>query len=244
MHALSAQKILSIWEVGLKQHPIDRYLLILAMAFPEISQEELPVLSIGQRDRYLLAIREATFGTELASFTRCPACQEPLEFTCTTTDITVLPDVEASSQMYQVSIDGYELAFRVPNSLDLAAIVHCSNLIVAQQLLIDRCVLRASRYAVDMTPADLPEAVTRALVEQMAEHDPQAEIQIALTCPACEHCWSQLFDISAFIWVEIAAYAKRLLRETHTLARAYGWREADILALSATRRAFYLEMVT
>lgn len=244
MQALSAQKILSIWEVGLKQHPIDRALTILVMAFPEIPQEELPALSIGRRDRCLLAVREATFGIELASFTRCIACQEQLEFTCPTTDIIIIPDVESGGQTYQMSIDGYELAFRVPNSLDLAAVAHCGNAIVAHQLLIERCVLRVSLHAVDITPADLPEAVTRALVEQMAEHDPQADVQIDLNCPACGHCWSQLFDINAFIWVEIAACAKRLLREAHTLARAYGWREADILALSAARRAFYLEMVT
>ena len=42
---------------------------------------------------------------------------------------------------------------------------------------------------------------------------------------------------------ELATQAKRLLREVHFLARAYGWREADILAMSARRRQAYLEMV-
>jgi hypothetical protein len=53
-----------------------------------------------------------------------------------------------------------------------------------------------------------------------------------------------MFDIGAFLWEEIAAQARRLLREVHTLARAYGWREADILVMSAARRQAYLEMVS
>jgi len=51
------------------------------------------------------------------------------------------------------------------------------------------------------------------------------------------------FDIASFFWAEICVQAKRLLREVHTLARAYGWREMDILSMSPARRQFYLEMV-
>jgi hypothetical protein len=53
-----------------------------------------------------------------------------------------------------------------------------------------------------------------------------------------------LFDIVSFFWTELSAQAKRLLREVHTLARGYGWREADILAMSARRRQLYLDLVT
>ena len=35
----------------------------------------------------------------------------------------------------------------------------------------------------------------------------------------------------------------RLLRQVHTLAMAYGWREIDILSMSALRRQVYLEML-
>jgi hypothetical protein len=37
--------------------------------------------------------------------------------------------------------------------------------------------------------------------------------------------------------------AKAYLNEVHMLAWAYGWREADILAMSSARRQFYLERV-
>ena len=64
-----------------------------------------------------------------------------------------------------------------------------------------------------------------------------------LNCPTCGNQWQLFFDIAAFLWLKIEMQARRLLREVHTLARAYGWREADILALSPWRRQAYLEMI-
>ena len=52
-----------------------------------------------------------------------------------------------------------------------------------------------------------------------------------------------MFDIVSFFWAEIDAWARRVLREVNVLARAYGWRESDILALSPVRRQIYLSMV-
>jgi hypothetical protein len=78
----------------------------------------------------------------------------------------------------------------------------------------------------------------------MAECDPQAEVLLDLACPACDHRWPLLFDATAYLWAEIAVHARRLLREVHLLARAYGWREADVLALSAARRSYYLDLVS
>ena len=76
----------------------------------------------------------------------------------------------------------------------------------------------------------------------MARRDPQAEVLLDLDCPACNHRWQILFDIASFFYAEVSAYAKRLLREVHTLARRYGWREADILSMSTARRQFYIEL--
>ena len=75
----------------------------------------------------------------------------------------------------------------------------------------------------------------------MVEHDPQAEVLMPLTCPNCEHSWHSLFDIVSFFWTELTSQAKQLLQEVHVLARFYGWREADILAMTTVRRRFYLD---
>ena len=73
--------------------------------------------------------------------------------------------------------------------------------------------------------------------------DPQANVQMNLSCVRCGKHWQAVFDIESFLWSEINRWAERLLLEVHQLARAYGWREADILAMSPHRRRFYLDML-
>ena len=52
-----------------------------------------------------------------------------------------------------------------------------------------------------------------------------------------------VLDLLDCAWTVVEAHARRLLGEVHRLARAYGWREHDVLALGAARRAAYLELV-
>jgi hypothetical protein len=50
-------------------------------------------------------------------------------------------------------------------------------------------------------------------------------------------------DPAEFLWAAAEAQARRLLLEVDALARAYGWREPDVLALPPARRRAYLELV-
>ena len=55
--------------------------------------------------------------------------------------------------------------------------------------------------------------------------------------------WEASVDVGSFVWEEIAAEARRVVHEVDRLARAYGWREADILAMTPARRRTYLALV-
>src|SRR6266568_5793654 len=241
MQALSGQEILSIWELGLEQHPLDRALTMLRVAFPEWPWDELVTLSIGQRDDLLLTIRESTFGSRLMGLAVCPECQDRLEFTIEIADIHTAQGVQPVDQEYQLTVDDYELRFRLLNSTDLTAIVGCRDVLTARRLLIERCVVQARQNGAEVDRATLPETVSSALARNMIKYDPQAEVVLDLSCAACGQRWQTLFDIVLFLWSEICAQAKRLLREVHTLAQSYGWHEADILSMSAARRQIYLE---
>ena len=94
-----------------------------------------------------------------------------------------------------------------------------------------------------ISPKELPNEIVEALSRAMLEADPQAEIILAFSCPSCARRWEMLFDITHFFWNEIAAQARRLLREIDALARAYGWNERETLSLSPRRRQSYLELV-
>jgi hypothetical protein len=246
MRGLSETELLHIWEVAWRQHPIERALTILATVWPETSRDKLLALSIGQRDTYLLTVRQATFGAQLVSYAECPACQEHLEFAFTVADILETERAYPSDtdvQLYEAQIDDYTIHFRPPNSEDLMPIVDCSDPAMAYHLLLQCCVVQALREGEDVPLATMPETVLPKIAEYIGECDPQAEVLFTLSCSACSHTWSIVFDIVTFLWSEICVQAKRLLREVHLLASAYGWSEAAILSMSTTRRQFYLEMV-
>ncbi|MBE9199616.1 MULTISPECIES: phage baseplate protein [unclassified Nodularia (in: cyanobacteria)] len=242
MRSLSAQNMLQIWETGQNQHPIDRAMTMLSFAYPEKSVDELASLSIGQRDTSLLTLREITLGDKMESYAECPQCAERLEFTVNVADIRLTEPIPAINQEYLLTSGNLQLRFRLPNSKDLAAVVGYQDVNKARYLIGQRCVLEVNRDGVALDDKELSPDLMTLLAQQMAECDPQAEILLNLTCPACNHHWQILFDIVAFFWSEISVQAKRLLREVHTLARFYGWREADILAMSAVRRQFYLDL--
>ena len=244
MRALSGQELIRIWEMGQGLHPIDRALTMLSAAFPGKSRDELARLSIGQRDGHLLALRERTCGPTLPILAECPQCKEGLEFDLEVGDIRVAPEDEGDRQVFDLTVGEFALQFRLPNSVDLAAMVRCEDADKAGRLLVQRCVLHACRGEDAVSPNALPETCIEKLAASLTEADPQAEVQLNLACPSCEHRWEMVFDIVSFFWLEISAQARRLLREAHTLARYYGWREADILSMSPARRQFYLEMAT
>jgi hypothetical protein len=244
MRNLFAEEIVQVWESGLAQHPLDRALTLLALVLPYQTRQQLARLPIGQRDGYLLDLYEATFGPNLAVQARCPACQHEAELNFSTHAIRVTPAEEISGGALTATGAGYTLTFRLPNSLDLAAIVHWADIDMARQRLAEGCLLSAKHNGVELSAALLPADAITLLATRMAACDPQAEIELALVCPACAQPWQLLFDIVLFLWAKIDAQARRLLHEVHALAQAYGWREAEILALSAARRQFYLTMVS
>ena len=242
MRALSAPELLGVWERGLVQQPAERALALLAAACPGTPPEALAKLSIGQRDATLLALRELTFGPEYAGLTTCSGCAKRLELTFDVAEIQMGPEGEPA-ETASLTVTDYELRFRLPNSLDLAAVTEQTDVARARLLLFDRCLLSADHRGKEMSADQLPAEVIDAVAERMAQADPQADVQLAISCPSCGHQWRCAFDIVSFFWAELNAWACRILREVHQLASVYGWHEADILAMSPWRRQTYLEIV-
>jgi hypothetical protein len=241
MRGLSTAELLSVWERGVDQSPLQRALLLLSSACPETSPEKLSTLSIGQRDAQLLGLREQIFGAKLISVLKCLKCDQRLELTFDVADLRATPTIVTEEPLF-LEVDGFALRFRLPDSLDLAAIAQMEPT-VSRRVMLQRCLLASHRNDQELSADDLPEHVVQAIAVRMAEADPQADVQIAITCPVCENGWQSSFDIVSYFWNEIDAWAQRVLREVHTLASAYGWREADILAMSPWRRQHYLTMI-
>ena len=243
VRVLTTSDLLDVWERGLSDQPVQRALDLLAIAYPESSLEQLQELPIGQRDARLLAIREALFGPRLTCLATCPRCNERLEIAFDITQLRSSPSDSTATEKRSITAGGCEVQFRLPNSSDMLLISDTSDATQARRTLFERCVQQATRNGAPIAATDVPEEIVNAVAIRMALIDPQADVQIALECPACAHQWSAAFDIVSYLWSEVNAWAVRILHEVHQLAFAYGWREADILALSPMRRQFYLELI-
>lgn len=226
-------------ERGAQQLPAYRALLLLGAAFPETSLEELAKLPIGMRNRHLLLMRKQLFGGALMSVVHCPTCQAPLELTLQVDELLTEP---TRTTAWRKRMAGYTLKFRLPNSFDLlnlpqGEVEHARNYLLA------RCVteVKCKGQVVDVTT--LPDKVLTKLNQNLADADPQAVMELALSCPDCQHRWHVPLDIASFLWQELEHWAKRSLLEVHQLARAYGWSEDTILNLSPWRRQAYLALV-
>ena len=257
MRAPLATDLLLAWERGLDQSPTRRALELFATAMPQMALDNLSRLSIGKRDACLLSFRQLLFGNDVAALSQCPECGEKLDVTFNVDNVRLnevsleemdAEDAEVRAQTRHLTAEGYDITYRVPTSADILAITNAPSADAESRCaLLQRCVIHVqSNREMDGGPRTvdaLPDTVVAAISKDMAEADPQAEIELALACPVCGHAWFALFDIAAFLWSEIHAWAQRTLHDVHILARAYGWREQDILAMSARRRQIYLELV-
>jgi hypothetical protein len=200
-----------------------------------MSYEKLADWPLGRRNRALAQALAYWFGADLQGWVVCSRCREKLEFQMNSRPLTEAPDPTPEGP---VSVNGR--LFRLPTSRDLACAVREPDPGLAAIRLLESCDLQGNSS----------EANCESLVEdleltgeQMARADPLAEIRVTFHCSNCGHEWEETLDLGVFVWARIEMLAKRLLREVHVLASAYGWIENEILSLSEARRSFYLQMV-
>jgi hypothetical protein len=234
MRALSSSDCLNLWECGAGLHPLDQAVLALSTGLPDALEETLADLPLGRRNMALAELRCASFGRRLLGWTVCRRCGEKLE-------------VEVDGQMLAggVTDQGQSLeepifvngrSFRLITTRDVAQVAQVSDVRQACIRLLESCCLDTGK-SLACSDEELDQ-----IGQRLAMADPLAETRLALRCPVCENEWEENLDIVSFLWREIEARARRLLFEIHTLASAYGWTEAAILALSERRRAIYMEM--
>jgi len=178
-------------------------------------------------------MRAACFGASIDAYVDCERCGERMALALDVGE--VLAGVGESDARADLVVDG--MRFRMPCSRDLAAIAAELDSEAAARQLLERCCIEAE------------EPISGGLADHLGEIeaglaalDPAADISLALTCEACGHRWTAGVDVGALLWEEIEARARGLLAEIHCLARAYGWTEPEILALSPQRRAAYLDL--
>ncbi len=232
--------LLHLWEIGSLRHPIDRALLLYAWMHPEQPPASLPDLPLGQIHLALVQLRRAIFGNRIEGYADCEACGVRLDLPLDAGQL--LQAGQPATAEASVVVAGQR--FRAPTSRDLAALNAVHDPPGAATLLMERCRIGSpdrEAAAGDAIPAAAPpiEAVSAALEEL----DPAADLALTVDCGACGHQGELHLDVLSLLWEELGSRVRSLLLEVHRLARAYGWREAEILGLSRQRRAAYLSLV-
>ena len=220
----SAAAVLDVWETAQREHPVDRALTLL-QAFSGEPRDALASLGVHRRDALLVQSRMLAFGRSLEAVGRCAQCPCDVEI-----ELELPQAADELPEGGTLTIGGDSVAYRAPNSYDLAAAAAASDAADATTLLRTRCVC-----------ADLSDEDSAAADRALETLCSPSAIEIAAVCPACGARFAPLVDIGEILWREFSAYARRLLDDVDALATKYGWSEPDILALSDARRQCYIE---
>ncbi|MGB6743169.1 MAG: hypothetical protein WBE38_05875 [Terracidiphilus sp.] len=237
MRALSNADFLSLWESGRRLHSLDRGLLAVRASLSEPAEENVADWPLGRRNQALAELHRSYFGSRLQGWTKCGQCGEKLEFGLDCRSLIERQRERSADQILE-PIVAKGCSFRVPTSRDLARVAREIDAEAAALRLMECCRIGDGGDAMEWSREELEQ-----LGEKMIAADPLAEILLSFECPACKAAREQALDLPAFLWAELEAFAKRMLYEIHLLASAYGWSEREILSLSESRRAAYLEMV-
>lgn len=236
----TAGDLLALWDRAAMLPPARRDDALLGSLF------ETPPTSLGARNAALLAVRARLFGGLLALRARCLECRAAVEFTidCEELSRRLQPASEGGGAQV-LELAGLHIVFRAPDVDDVREAARAADGgPVFVRTLLERCVLSCERD--DHAPvavAALPAAASEAISRRLEEIEPGASVSFALGCPECSASWNAPMDCGAVLWSELGAYAERLLLDVDALARAYGWSEGEVLALSPTRRSAYLQLV-
>jgi hypothetical protein len=231
-------ELLATWESGLGAGQAHRAVLLHALAGGEAGG--LLDVPVGRRDRALFALRRTLFGERLNGRLACQNCETEQEFDFDVANV-LDGDLAGTSDDLWVEAADWRIRLRLPTSGDLLAAA-AAGPEEARQVLLTRCALTAERYGAPVD-GELPADVQARIAEAIAEADSAADVRLAMPCVECGHPNSATVDIVSYLWAELDAWARGIMLDVHLLGSAYGWNETEVLALSPTRRRYYLELV-
>ena len=165
----------------------------------------------------------------------CPECGAEAEFGVDSAVLAANLASAAPAGRQQFEWRGLTISARAPTVDDLHVAAKAGQPHDVARALLARCIEGA-----DLANCD-DDAISE-LGDRLESLDPAATLQFDLTCPECAHVWPALVDVADAVWREVRGLAERLLLEVDALARVYGWTEQQVLELSPTRRAAYLQL--
>jgi hypothetical protein len=200
--------------------------------------DEVLALTVGDRERLLLAVSARLLGHELQLVAACPRCREKAEISVRVAEL-IDPPSPAPEEIDLEARDGHWRArIRPPTGADLQRAANGAP--QAARVLLTDCLVElvdpAGRpAAATVLPAECEPRVASAI----AELDRMGECSVEIACPSCGAPIETLIDGYTLLRAALGG-AEKLYREVLRMTRAYRWSEAEIMALPLIRRRRYL----
>lgn len=155
---------------------------------------------------------------------RCPECKKDFEIKL---DLAASRSIEAPERI-AFEVDGKRFEARCPTGEDHA------------RWLAERPSPGVAAGSLLRGEAEPNDAIVAALDAALASQDPAREMPVSTQCPACEAAIETVIALETRLLQAFAAEQRSWLREIAAVARSYPWSEAEIAAMPAWRRHFYL----
>lgn len=220
--------LLSAWCEGAGDSAHRQIGNLLATLLPDAVLEQD---TLGQRNRRMLQLHAALFARAIEARVACPECATQNEFAVPCDQMLAAPIAEADA-IVELAVDGGTARFRQPRLADIAASANDND---HKASLVGRCCLEGA--------TDLSASEVDALAAQYEALDPLANIIIGTPCAQCGSAISATVELADFVSSDIGRLVDGLLRDIDCIASAYGWSEAEVLALPSDRRARYVAMI-
>lgn len=187
--------------------------------------------TLGQRNRRMLQLHAALFDRAIEARVACPVCKTHNEFAIPRGEMLAAPMADPNA-IVEITVRGAPARFRQPRLADIAAAANDND---PRAVLIGLCSLDGL--------TGLSDDEAEALAARYEALDPLANIIIDTPCVQCGTAIAATVELADFVAHDIARLVDALLRDVDTIAGAYGWSEANILALPPRRRARYVGMI-
>ncbi|MGV8845344.1 hypothetical protein [Tessaracoccus sp.] len=231
--------LLDAWEQAVQVPPPARAAVLVHMAGLVSTLDEALDLDVGACAALAMRVHRDSFGSGVDAVVACPLCGELLEARLPA-EPRRGPDqlsVEAVAPRER-AVPGWVV--RAPTTRDL--LIAARNPESASATLRSRCARPAPDAAPSPATGEISPEVVAAIDAAAEDLAGVGALLAVVTCPACAAKVDVALDAGALLWERVAAAVPDVLADVATLARAFGWGEAEVLALPAVRRRAYLEL--
>lgn len=212
--------------------PVARLLAYLSTLSRE---SDWAALTVTDFEILLLHLRERLIGETCDLAFGCPGCGARVEVSFRIADFLAglrskLPAnvTSLTDRPGWFALEG--ISFRLPTAGDQAAVAgHADALERLAGLCIDA--------------ADLPERLSNRIERAMAAIAPEVSRPLTGSCPECGDTVEAPLHVTRLVMNELTREAACLYDEVDLIARAYHWRESDILDLPRPRRRAYVDRI-